>query len=142
MNLPISINPLDYGFLLRENKFDEYIEYFLSAKGYIFIIKKFKSHNEIELFKNEKSLVKFTDTNLFENKFIRTIGNKTYFFENKKQILFTKELKTKFISRLQKSKSITNNIITLDIETYIHENILIPYLICLYDGNKVQTFAL
>jgi hypothetical protein len=101
-NLPISINPLDFGLLIDTNKFDEYIKYTLSAKGSIFIIKKFSTHNEVELFKNDKLLLKFTDTNLFENKFIRTIDNKKFFFENNQQILSTKDMKTKFISKLAK----------------------------------------
>lgn len=79
MDLPISINPLDFGFLLKEDKFEAYIQYVLQTKdGQDFIIHKFENHNEVELFKAGISLVKFTDTNLLANKFIRTINNKKY----------------------------------------------------------------
>lgn len=141
-NLPISINPLDYGLLIDTNKYDKYIKYTLSAKGDIFIIKKFESHNEIELFKNDILLIKYTDTNLFENKFIRSVNNKKYYFENNIQILATKEIKTKFISKLQKSKVLTENFLTLDIETFVKDSILIVFCISIYDGVKTQTFIL
>jgi len=49
-----------------------------------------------------------------ENKFVRIIDNKKFYFENNKQVLFTKEIKTKFISNINKSKNLLNNFITLD----------------------------
>jgi hypothetical protein len=142
LNLPISINPLDYGLLLDSNKYDGYIKYTLSAKGNIFIIKKFESHNEIELFKAGISLLKFTDTNLNENKFIRTIGNKKFYFENNIEILATKEIKSKFIAKLKKSKVLTENFLTLDIETFVKDSILTVFCISIFDGLKTQTFIL
>jgi hypothetical protein len=142
INLPISINPLDYGLLIDTNRYDEYIKYTLSTKGNIFIIKKFENHNEVEYFKNDILLIKFTDTNLFENKFIRTIDNKKFYFENNKQILATKEIKSKFIAKLKKSKVLTENFLTLDIETYVKDSILTVFCIGIYDGIKTQTFIL
>ena len=41
-----------------------------------------------------------------------------------------------------KSKNLINKFITLDIETYINENTLIPYFICYYDGKDFKSFAL
>jgi aminopeptidase-like protein len=104
--------------------------------------KQFENHNVIELFKAGISLIKFRDTFVSENKFMRIIDNKNFFFENNQQILFTKEIKTKFISKLIKTKNLTNNLITLDIETFIHNNDLIPYLICYYDGKDSYSFGL
>jgi hypothetical protein len=141
-NLPISINPLDYGLLIDTNKYDDYIKYTLSAKDSIFIIKKFENRNEVELFRNNVSILKFVDTNLFENKFIRTIGNKKFYFENNIQILATKETKSKFISKLQKSKVLTENFLTLDIETFVKDSILTVFCISIYDGIKCNSFFL
>nr|UEP17200.1 hypothetical protein [Russula sp.] len=73
---------------------------------------------------------------------MRIIENKKFYFENGEQILFTKEMKTKFIEKTQKSKDMVNNILTLDIETYIDGNTLIPFLICFYDGKKSYSFGL
>jgi hypothetical protein len=143
LNLPISYNPLDFGVLLYENKFEEYIQFTLQTEnGFIFKINKFENHNEIELFKSGKCLFKFRDQLVSENKFMRIIGNKKYFFENNQQILFTKEIKTKFISKLANIKNLTNNLITLDIETFVNNNELIPYLICYYDGKNCYSFGL
>jgi hypothetical protein len=96
----------------------------------------------VELFNHDILLIKFTDTNLFENKFIRTIGNKTFYFENNTQILVTKEIKSKFISKLQKSKVLTENFLTLDIETFVKDSILVVFCISIFDGVNTQTFIL
>jgi hypothetical protein len=74
--------------------------------------------------------------------FIRKIDNKQYYFENGSQVLFTSEIKTKFISKTNKAKKLVNNFITLDIETFVQDNTLIPYLICFYDGKTTYSFGL
>lgn len=56
--------------------------------------------------------------------------------------MFNNKLKTKFISKLTKDKNLINKIITLDIETYVKKDILIPYLISFYDGDKTYSFWL
>src|SRR5260370_110100 len=77
-----------------------------------------------------------------DNKFIRIIDNKKYYFENGEQFLLTSELKTKFISKTKKSKDLVNNFITIDIETYIVDGLMTPYLICFYDGKNFYYFYL
>jgi hypothetical protein len=106
------------------------------------VIKFIKSLNLniIEIFKDGDLLIKFRDEFISNNKFLRIIGSKKYYFENNKEILFLKEIKTKFISKLNKIKNLTNNIITLDIETYIKDNVLVPFCISIYDGHKTKSF--
>ena len=41
-----------------------------------------------------------------------------------------------------KSKIITNKFLVLDIETFVQNNTLIPYLICFYDGKNTYSFGL
>jgi hypothetical protein len=126
--IPISMNPLDYGTIVRE-KYNTYT--IQNEKGLIINFIKFDGYNE--------------DILINGNKFMRIIDNKKFWFENKQQVLFTSEIKSKFISKTQKAKKLVNNFITLDIETFIHENILnilIPYLICFYDGRKASSFFL
>jgi hypothetical protein len=103
---------------------------------------KFEDHNEVEFFKNGKSITKFTDKFISENSFERQVGTKKYLFVNKVQELFTQEKKTKFISKLTPAKTITNNQICMDIETYMDGDTLIPYLICYYDGKTSYSFGL
>jgi hypothetical protein len=143
INLPISMNPIDFGRLINQNKIDSCIIYSLqNDNGQTIIFNKFEKYNEIEFFKSGISLVKFKDIFINENKFMRIIDNKTFYFENGIQILFTSEIKSKFISKTNKSKTLINNFITLDIETYIDNDTLIPYLISFYDGKNVFSFGL
>jgi hypothetical protein len=51
-------------------------------------------------------------------------------------------MKTKFIAKTSKSKNSVNNFLTLDIETFVHDNTLIPFLICFYDGKRSYSFGL
>jgi len=142
-NLPISMNPIDYGRLIIQNKIESGINYIIqNEKDQTINFKKFEKYNEVEFFKNGILIIKFTDILINKSKFMRKIDNKNYFFENGSQILFTSEIKTKFITKTNKSKNLVNNFITLDIETFVHENSLIPYLICYYDGKNIYSFGL
>jgi hypothetical protein len=129
-NLPISMDPLDYNVLSTQ-------------KGISYIFRQFEKYNEVEIIIDGISVIKYIDHFINEKAFIRKIGNKTFYFENGVQTLFKADIKTKFISKTQKTKNLTNNIITLDIETYIDDtNTLIPYLICFYDGKDFYSFGL
>jgi DNA polymerase type B, organellar and viral len=143
MDLPISMNPDNYGSLVIKNEFDKYTQFILQNSDKITIIfDKFENYNEIEFKTGNKSLIKFRDELISENKFVRSIHDKKYYFENNTQILFTKEIKTKFIKQSKKSKYLTNKFITLDIETFVKDGILIPYCISIYDGKNINNFYL
>ena len=137
--IPISMNPLDYGTILWENDNKYTIQ---NEEGLIIKFNKFEGFNEIEFFRNRKLIVKFTDKFISENSFERRIGSKIYLFENRTQVLFKQELETKFISKLTPVKSITQNIICMDIETYMDGDTMIPFLICYYDGINSYYFGL
>jgi hypothetical protein len=140
-NLPISMNQVDYGRLIMKNKIETGINYLIHNKnGETIILKKFEKSNEVEFFKSGISLVKFKDTLIKENKFMREIDNKYFYFENGVQILFSKILKTKFIKKIKKTKNLVNNFITLDIETFVDNHSLVPFLISFYDGEKSYSF--
>src|SRR5580692_2052691 len=139
--LPISINIFDYGTLITSSRIENGTKYiFQNNKAEIIVIDKYDNNYNIEIFRNRVSLIKYTDNIISENNFVRTIKNNKFYFENNKEILFLKEIKTKFISKLTKSKNLTNNFITLDIETYIKDNILVPFCISIYDGRKTSSF--
>jgi DNA polymerase type B, organellar and viral len=142
-NLPISVNPMDYGILINKIILKDSTVYFLqNNNGIAVTFRKFEDHNLVEFFKDGTKLVNFRDEFISENKFIRILDNKKYYFENKKEILFTKEIKTKFISKLKTTKNLKNNFITFDIETYIKDNILIPFCISIFDGKSKKSFIL
>src|SRR6266850_1353322 len=125
-NLVISFNPLDFGKVLTINKLVNETLYILQTKDNLITkILSSENQNSIEIFKDADLIIKFIDFKLSENKFVRIIENKKYYFENNKQILFSKENNSKFIRVLPKSNKLANNFITLDIETYIKNSYLI-----------------
>jgi len=140
--LVISFNPLDFGKVLNITKLVNETLYILQGEdNLIFKILTSEKQNSIEIFKDGDLIIKFIDLKLSENRFVRIIDNsKKYYFENNEQILFTKENKTKFIRKLPKSNKLVNNFITLDIETYIKNNVLIPYCISIYDGKRSYSY--
>lgn len=141
--IPISMNPVDYGVLMNKIDMKDSVFYFLqNKKGFSITIQNFKDHNLVEFFKNGISLIKFKDVFINENKFMRTIENKKFYFINGEQILLTSEIKTKFIKQKTKAKNLVNKFITIDIETYSVDGILTPYLICFYDGKNFYSFYL
>jgi len=141
--LVISYNPLDYGKLVSEIKWENYTQFILQTIGNLLVnINKYEDYNEINLISGGETILKFRDEFISENKFVRIIDNKKYYFENNKEILYIKEMKTKFISKTKPSKNLVNNFITLDIETYVKDNILVPFCISIYDGNISKTYSL
>ena len=145
LKIPISLNPLDFGKLINKIESGNSVTYILhNSRGETITIIEYKNFKEVTISKLGNELLKFKDQILNENnkKFVRMMNNKKFYFENGKQILFTNEVKTKFISKLKKSNSLVNKFITIDIETYIENGDLIPYLICFFDGEKLFSFYL
>jgi DNA polymerase type B, organellar and viral len=130
--LVISFNPLDFGKVLTISKLVNETLYILQAEDNLIIkILNSENQNSIEIFKNGDLIIKFTDIKLNESRFVRILDNQ--------QILFSREIKTKFISNLSKSK-LVNNFLTLDIETFIKNNILIPFCISIFDGKRSYSY--
>jgi hypothetical protein len=142
-NLVISMNPLDFGIISDKLEFKDYIYYILQNQfGQIIHFKQFDNYNQVEFKKSGITLIKFRDELISENKFIRILDNKKFYFDNNQQVLSTVELKTKFISKTKNVKTLTNNFITIDIETIINNGLLTPYLIAFYDGKNLYSFYL
>jgi len=143
MELPISLIPTDFGIISQIIDIPNGKLFIITNdKGQIIMINKFEKHNEVDFLINGKSVIKFRDEIISENKFMRIIDNKKYYFENGEQILFMKEVKTNFIEKTKKSRHLMNNFITLDIETFVKDNILTPYCISIYDGKNINNFYL
>lgn len=140
-NLVISYNPLDFGKLISEFKWENYTQFILQTSDNLLVnINKFDKYNDIELISGGHTIFKFKDKFISDNKFLRLLDNKKYYFEDNKEILFTKETKSKFIKKLKATKNLTNNFITLDVETYIKDSILIVYCISIFDGLIKKVF--
>jgi hypothetical protein len=141
--LVVSFNPMDYGKLLFKTQIEKEILYVLqNNNNHLIKILSSVNKNIIEIFKNKELIIKFIDSKLTDNSFIRIFDNEKFYFKNNQQILFTKVNKSKTITKLVKSKKLINNFITLDIETFINNNIMIPFCISVYDGEKKFSFFL
>jgi hypothetical protein len=141
--IPITTNPLDYGKLVTKFNYDNYTHFVIQSKeGNLINFKQFEKYNEIEIFNKGDIILTYKDELISNNKFMRILDNKKYYFENNQEILFLKNMKTKFISKLSEIKNFKNKFITLDIETFNKENILIPYLIKFYDGINYHSYWL
>jgi hypothetical protein len=139
--LVISYNPLEFGILISKTKFDNYIQFILQNNDNILVrINQFDKYNEVSLISGGNTILNFKDEFIMENKFVRILDNKKFYFENNSEILFLKDMKTKFISKLSATKNLKNKFITLDIETFVKEKTLIPYLIKFYDGINCYSY--
>ena len=70
------------------------------------------------------------------NIFLRKMDNVSYYIKESKIILQTKELKTEFLTKLNKSNNSKAKIITIDIETIVKNGIHNAYLYSMYDGKN------
>jgi hypothetical protein len=130
--LPITMNPLEYGDLIRniDNVFVVQIN-----KTHLVDITQEENRNIVKLFINAKELYEYIDIKINDTTFERYIDNKKFTFKNGELILLTIDKSTIFIKPLNLDNKLTNKFITLDIETYQNKDgIMIPYCICRYDG--------
>jgi len=142
-SLVISMNPLDFGIISDRLNLKDYIYYILQNQfGQIIHFKQFENYNEVELKKSGITLFKFRDELISDNKFMRMLDNKKFYFKDNREVLKTVDFKTKFISKTKNVKTLTNNFITIDIETIINNGLLTPYLIAFYDGKNLSSYYL
>ena len=143
--LPISINPLDYGTILKHTN----QRYLLSPKKNVIIdLEVIDSNHHISYFKNSLLMYEWTDKiNKEENSIIREIGKTTIYWKEG-EIKWIKVLKNfKTISKKRASSHLNQNFITMDLETLsnkidTNKEILELYLLCWYDGNKKVSYLI
>lgn len=134
--LPITMNPLEYGNLIRKigNIFIIQIN-----KTNIVDITQYEDKNEVKFFRESKEIYTYTDHKIDENTFVRYIENKQYTYKNNELILLTIDKSTKFIKPLLQQDKLNEKFISMDIETYIKDGVHIPYCICWYD--KIESYS-
>ena len=143
INIINSMIPSDFGTIMETIKKEKSIVFIIENEaGQTIILEQFENYNLVKITFKGKLLISFRDEFVNNNEFIRIINDKKYYFKNNLQVLFLKDLKTKFISKIKKSKELTNKFLTLDIETFIENGVLIPFLICIFDGENKLVFGL
>lgn len=136
MNLPISINPLEYGQLLAKEVLTGSIKYIVksSTNKFFEIISNLEGTiNNVTLL--GPSELKWTDTIINGDYFKREIGKSTIYFLDGEEVLRKQLLPSKAFRKTRIEKYLQEKFVTMDLETIQKDNKLVPYLICGYNGS-------
>nr|YP_010170405.1 DNA polymerase type B [Phanerochaete carnosa]QRZ60387.1 DNA polymerase type B [Phanerochaete carnosa] len=127
--LPISMNPIDYGQIDAQTKFDNYIRYVVSNKNFIYYIDIYNDYNIVQM-KGSIDL-QWKDTKISDNTFKRDIINNTIYFKDGAIVVKEKELKAQPMKTLSADVELINQttVMAIDIETYLEDNVHKPFLI-------------
>lgn len=134
LQLPISMNPSDYGDISNIGNYETFTRHTVINQDKVFqidvsidkLINTVKMLGAIDL--------SWTDTQISNDVFKRDIGKNSIYFMGKERILLKKVLTTKSYTPLKTDSILKNNFVTMDIETITVNNIITPYLICAYNG--------
>ena len=146
--LPIGITPQDYGKILTSSISTYCVATPLELKNVYISIQIINKNgfifNKIDYIKNGKVLFQWEDKIISkeDKELIRYIGKSTIYFKDGEITLTKIERKTTGISNkiLSKNPKLSNNFITMDLETILVNSIHVPYLLCWYDGNKSYSY--
>jgi len=149
MNLPVSMNPSDYGTILVNNYVQvdgETLHRFIVSNGsrtYRIDISEDKTVNHVTILGSID--LSWVDTRVNESNsdleiFKREIKKSTIYFIDGEVVLRKQMLNAKPISKLSQDKKLVSDFITMDIETIKDANgKFTPYLICAYNGSDYIT---
>ena len=146
MQLPITMNPSDFGEIILSNqiKLDGEL-----VNRYIVINKDrtYQIDSNLNKIVNTVKLLgaidlSWTDTEISNDVFKRDIGKSTIYFMGGVRILLKKVLSAKAYTPIKLDSELNNNFVTMDIETIKVSNIITPYLICVYNGTDyISSYA-
>jgi hypothetical protein len=137
MNLPITMNPLEYGQILAKEVLTDNIKYIIksiSNKFFEILINLEGTINNVTIL--GAADLKWTDTKVSEGCFKREIGKSTIYFLDGVEVLRKQIIPSKPFRNLKAEKYLQERFITFDVETIRKDNKLIPYLICAYNGSE------
>lgn len=143
-NLPCTMDITKWGNIHFYNDYTKAIVYKSKSKGE-YHISLFKDYTLIELRVDNKVIIKFKDSILDVNDlttFQREIKNQKYIFEKGNLKLKKIVRETNFISSINQSVSLSEKVLTMDLETRNINGKLIPYCVCIYDGVNLFSFYL
>lgn len=142
--LPITLNPEDYGKIMKKISLSEGSTYYIRVNTKVSIILNQtiidnKKVNNVDYFRNGNLIQEWIDkeTNpLIPNSFTREIGSSTYYYEGGELVLIKMRKKTGRIKQAKKDYKLENKFITMDLETQLTETnkglIHTPYLLSWY----------
>jgi DNA polymerase type B, organellar and viral len=149
LNLPISMNPEDYGTIISDSfvqtKGDSFHRFIVENNSRIYQIDRTLDNTINYVTIKGKITLSWIDTVVDTlDGFKRDIGKSIiYFAEDGEIVLREKQLTAKPFDKLPVDKNIRSSFITMDIETIkSNSSKLIPYLICAYNGvNHISSYA-
>ena len=143
LNLPISMNPSDYGNVLLDNYIQTSgvnLHRFIVENGklsYIIDISSDELINKVRI--QGPADLQWTDTKISDDVFKREIGKSIIFFMGGEIVLRKKVLSAKPFRKQSKDKDLESDFVTMDIETITQDGNLVPYLICAFNGKDYIT---
>jgi len=144
INLPISMNPADYGTIMVDN----YIQINGESVHRFFVVSGNRSYlidSSKEGLINNVTIqgavdLKWVDTEISSGIFKREIGKSVIYFMGGERVLTKKMLNAKPFTKVSTDTTLNSEFITMDIETIKSvNNKLTPYLICAYNGTDYIT---
>ena len=136
MNLPISMNPSDYGNILVDNFIQingKSLHRFIADSGirsYILDISADGLTNNVRI--QGATDLSWIDTKISDDLFSREIGKSVIYFMGGEKVLRKKLLNAKPFKKLGTDSVLNSNFVTMDIETITLNNKITPYLMCAY----------
>jgi len=148
--LPITMNPLEYGYVIHQHDNHYKVEINNGTIATIIVSTDDTQNNQVYIHRNKLLVFEYKDFYIDNNTFKRVIDKRTYIYsrENDKQdynlSLLKIEKPARFIKiNKKKDKVQKDKIITLDIETYKdRDGGMHPYLISWFDGKKHHSYYL
>src|SRR6201992_1337145 len=154
LNLPISMNPEDYGTIISDSyvqtKGESFHRFIVENGNKIYQIDRTLDNNINHVTIKGNIKVSWIDTvisvndNIDSQAFRRDIGKSSIVFINGEVVLKKKLLNAKPFVKLQEEKAKPGNytFVTMDIETVRSEGKLLPYLISAYNGTDfISSYA-
>jgi hypothetical protein len=136
MNLPITMNPQEYGQIIATEKGIDTIKYIV--KDTLNRIYEIISNLEGTI-NNVRTLgpsdLKWIDTLVTGECFKREIQKSTIYFMDGEEVLRKQIIPSKPFRKTNVERYLQEKFVTFDVETIRKDNKLVPYLICAYNGS-------
>lgn len=138
-NLPTTTNLIGWGEKVKSALNTHLIKKSNSNIHYKIIV--FSDHQEVSVTINDNVLFKFKDYFGIDDKsFRRVIESNEYIFHDGKEVLYIIERQTNNIENIKTNSKFRLKLWTIDIETRVIDNFMVPYCICLYNGKKALSY--
>jgi hypothetical protein len=99
---PITINPLEYGILIRQKDNEYWVQ--INKTNSVIINQIDNNINEVKFYRSGKLKYTYSDRIINDNTFIRSLDNKQFTFKNNELVLLTIDKSVKFIDKLIKTR--------------------------------------